>query len=114
MPTALQEHTIITKLDAENSRVGYATNLEGGSFSNNLDAALRETEPRSILGSTFFSDQDKETCSTSNAFFKKVIEVIKTLQNKATNRGDQGNIEPLHIPKIRFSTTNNLVPMNSY
>ena len=56
----------------------------------------------------------EETYSTSNAFFVKIMEVIKTSWNKATNRGDQGNIEPLHIPKIRFSATNNLVPMNLY
>ena len=114
MPIALQEHAIITELDVENSRVSYTTNLEGGSFLNDLDATLREIELGSILGSTFFLDQDKETCSTSNAFFIKIIEVIKTSRNKATDRGDQGNIEPSYIPKIRFSTTNDLVPINSY
>ena len=56
MPTALQEHAIITKLDIENSRVGYTTNLEEGSFLNDLDTTLREAELGSILGSTFFSD----------------------------------------------------------
>ena len=111
---ALQEHAIITEPNIENSRVGYTTNLEQGSFSNNLDTALREVEPGSILESTFFLDQDKETYSTSNTFFTKIIEVIKTLQNKATNRDNQSNIEPSYIPKIRFSTTNNLVPINSY
>jgi len=79
-----------------------------------LDTALGEVELGSILRSTFFLDQDKETCSTSNAFFVKIIEVIKTSWNEATNRDNQGNIEPSYIPKIRFGATNDLVPKNSY
>jgi hypothetical protein len=60
-----------------NSRIGYTTNLGDRSFLNNLDITLRETEPRSILGSTFFSNQDRETYDPSNTFFIKIIEVIK-------------------------------------
>ncbi len=56
MPTALQEHTIITKLDIENSRVDYTINLKEGFFLNNLDTTLREVELESILRSTFFLD----------------------------------------------------------
>jgi hypothetical protein len=52
----LKEHTIITKPDIENSRVGYTIDLGGGLFSNNLDTTLREAEPGLILGSTFFSN----------------------------------------------------------
>jgi hypothetical protein len=56
MLIALWEHAIITDLDIINSRVGYTTNLRGGSFLNNLDITLREVELGSILGSTFFSN----------------------------------------------------------
>jgi hypothetical protein len=53
---ALWEHAIITDPDIMNSRVDYTTDLGGGSFSNDLDITLREVEPGSILGSTFFSN----------------------------------------------------------
>jgi hypothetical protein len=46
----------MTKLNIENSRVGYTIDLGGGSFLNNLDITLREVELGLILGSTFFSN----------------------------------------------------------
>jgi len=52
----LKEYTIITKLDIENSRVGYTIDLGGDLFSNNLDTTLREVELGLILGSTFYSN----------------------------------------------------------
>jgi hypothetical protein len=77
VPIALREHAIITNPDITNSRVGYTADLGGRSFLNDLDITLREVEPGSILGSTFFSNQDRETCDPSNAFFTKIIEAVK-------------------------------------
>ncbi len=114
VPTALQEHAIITDPDITNSRVGYAADLGGGSFSNDLDVALGEAEPGSILGSTFFSDQDRETCDPSNAFFAKIIETVEMSRQDTTENDDRGNEPPSYIPQIRFGATNNLTPMNSY
>jgi hypothetical protein len=114
VPVTLKEHAIVTEPDVENSRVGYAADLGGGSFSNDLDAALGEAEPGSILGSTFYSDQDRETCDPSNAFFAKIMEVVETSQQGVTGNNDMDNRPPAHMPQIRFRSTTGLRPMNSY
>jgi hypothetical protein len=94
---ALREHAIITDPDITNSRVGYTTNLGGRSFSNDLDVTLREVEPGSILGSTFFSNQDREIYDLSNAFFIKIIEAVKISRQDTTKNDDKGNKPPSYI-----------------